>query len=285
MSNDDRGTYSPPTEDNLSYETRRPAARDQPPVTLIVSAICLVVLLVIVVVLYSSGLNKRGKIAPEVGDSIGDFKSGQVQDAKPLPDTDLSLDNGQSVSFAAGAETPSSRTTDKDIAPPPAAPINGPLPSQTGNAPVQAGPVQAAPVQAAPVQSGPVQSGPVQPASSQAPLRQDNASAPVAPKPVVKAPAATSAASSSSVAAARPAVSGGNAVQIGAYDSTGTADAEYARVASSYGLFVGGAGKKVEKVTTANGTFYRTLFTGLSADKAHAFCAALKANGRDCILR
>ena len=81
------------------------------------------------------------------------------------------------------------------------------------------------------------------------------------------------------------AVSGGTSVQIGAYDSTDSASAEYAKVASSYGLFVGGAGKKIEKVTTPKGVFYRTAFTGLTPDKARAFCAALKANGRDCIIR
>ncbi|MCR6661268.1 MAG: hypothetical protein NVV72_18830 [Asticcacaulis sp.] len=88
----DRGTYSPPTEDNLSYESRRtPASRDKAPITLIISGICLVVLLLVVVILYNSGtLNKHGNIAPEVGDSLGDIKEGQVQDAKPLSDQDLS---------------------------------------------------------------------------------------------------------------------------------------------------------------------------------------------------
>ncbi|HWU48896.1 MAG TPA: SPOR domain-containing protein [Asticcacaulis sp.] len=253
MSNDDRGTYSPPTEDNLSYETRRPASRDQAPVTLIISGICLVILLVIVVVLYNSGLNKHGKIAPEVGDSVGDFKDAQVQDAKPLADSDLSLDDGQNVTFAPSAEAPVVRSPDKDVAPPPAAPITGPLPSQAG----------------------------VSSSSLSAPA----ASAPASSvAPVVKS--ATPPAPASAAAKPAPAaVSGGTAVQIGAFDSTDTANAEYAKVASSYGLFVGGAGKKIEKVTTAKGDFYRTAFTGLTPDKARAFCSALKANGRDCIVR
>ncbi|MGN6422874.1 MAG: SPOR domain-containing protein [Asticcacaulis sp.] len=254
MSNDDRGTYSPPTEDNLSYETRRPASRDQAPVTLIISGICLVVLLVIVVVLYNSGLNKHGKIAPEVGDSVGGFKDTQVQDAKPLADSDLSLDDGQNVTFAPSAEAPAVRTPDKDVAPPPAAPIAGPLPSQAG------------------VSSSSL--------SAPAAATPPSTVAPVV-KPVTPPPASASVAAK----AAPAAVSGGTAVQIGAFDSTDTANAEYAKVASSYGLFVGGAGKKIEKVTTANGTFYRTAFTGLTPDKARAFCAALKANGRDCIVR
>ena len=98
--------------------------------------------------------------------------------------------------------------------------------------------------------------------------------APVAAKPVT-AP----------VAVAKPAASGSASVQIGAYTSTDIANAEYAKVASSYGLFVGGASKRIEKVTTPNGTFYRTAFTGLSADKAKSFCSALKASGHDCIVK
>ena len=259
MSNDDRGTYSPPTEDNLSYETRRPASRDQAPVTLIISGICLVILLVIVVVLYNSGLNKHGKIAPEVGDSVGDFKEAQVQDAKPLSDSDLSLDDGQNVAFAPSAEAPAPRTPDKDVAPPPAAPIEGPLPSQAA----------------------------VSSSSLTAPAQASAQTAPAA-APVLRPAAPAASAPASAAAAAKPApaaAAGGTSVQIGAYDSTDSASAEYAKVASSYGLFVGGAGKKIEKVTTPKGVFYRTAFTGLTPDKARAFCAALKANGRDCIIR
>jgi len=252
----DRGTYSPPTEDNLSYESRRaPASRDKAPITLIISGICLVVLLLVVVILYNSGtLNKHGKIAPEVGDSLGDIKEGQVQDAQPLSDQDLS-DSGIAT-FAPGSEVPGARpaasASTVDIAPLPAAPIEGPLPSQS--------------------------SASVAVSSSAAPASAAASSSVAAPKPAVSA-------TSSSVAAVKP-VSGGTAsVQIGAYTSTDIANTEYAKVASSYGLFVGGASKRIEKVTTPNGTFYRTAFTGLSADKAKSFCSALKASGHDCIVK
>lgn len=105
----DRGTYSPPTEDNLSYESHRtPVSRDKAPITLIISGICLVVLLLVVVILYNSGtLNKHGRIAPEVGDTLGDIKEGQVQDAKPLSDQDLN-DSGVAT-FAPGSEVPGAR--------------------------------------------------------------------------------------------------------------------------------------------------------------------------------
>jgi hypothetical protein len=249
----DRGTYSPPTEDHLSYERRVPTSRDQAPVTLIVSGICLVVLLLAVVILYNFALNKQGKIAPEVGDPLGDVKEGQVQEAKPLSDQDMSTDGGVAI-FAPGSEVPGARPAASagvvDVAPLPAAPITGPLPSQTG-ASAAATSSAVASSAAAPVLT------PAKPVVTPA-------------KPATTPPVAAS---------------GSSAVQIGAFTSTEIANAEYAKVASSYGLFVGGAGKRVEKVTTPNGTFYRTAFTGLSAEKAKSFCAALKSAGHDCIVK
>ncbi|ESQ84537.1 hypothetical protein AEAC466_09295 [Asticcacaulis sp. AC466] len=251
---EDRGTYSPPTEDNLSYEPRRtPSSRDQAPVTLIVSGICLVVLLLVVVILYNSGLNKHGKIAPEVGDSIGDIKEGQVQDAKPLTDQDM---NDASVAtFTPGSEVPGQRPAPTvDVAPAPVAPITGPLPSQASDSALTA-------TSAAPAPSSTSTSS----VSSAAP--------------------AAAATSSSTPPLKLTSAAGGASVQIGAFTSTDIANSEYAKVASSYGLFVGGAGKKIEKVTTPNGTFYRTAFTGLTSEKAKSFCSALKAAGHDCIVK
>ena len=68
--------------------------------------------------------------------------------------------------------------------------------------------------------------------------------------------------------------------------STAIADREYAAVASRFGSFTSGAEKRVQEVTAANGsTVYRTTFTGMSRERAVAFCNALKAAGRDCIVR
>lgn len=254
MQDKDRGTYSPPTEDNLSYETRRTASRDQAPLTLIISGIVLVVVLLAAVLLYNSGLNNHNKVIPEVGDSLGDFKDGKVTDAQPLNDSDLTdgTDASGAAKFAPGTEAPGIRSAtadDQNLAPAPVAPIEGPLPSQSS---VDTTPVPGA---AAAASAAPV----VAPAA----------------KPVVATPAV-----------AKPVVStGSTSVQIGAFTSQDIANGEYAKVASSYGLFVGGAGKKIEKVETASGTFYRTAFTGLTPDKAKSFCSALKAAGHDCIVR
>lgn len=238
MLDKDRGTYSPPTEDNLSYESRRTASRDQAPLTLIISGIVLVVVLLAAVLFYNSGLSTKGRIPVEVGDTLGEFRDEKVTDAKVLSDEDLA--EGSQAKFAPGSETPALRDSatsgETNVAPPVAAPIEGPLPSQK--------PVEAVPV-------------------------------PAETKPETK-PAATP----------QPvASSGSTSVQIGAFNSQEQANTEYAKVASSFGLFVGGAGKSVQKVETERGTFYRTAFTGLSADKAKSFCAALKSAGRDCIVR
>lgn len=248
MTDKDRGTYSPPTEDNLSYEARRPGQRDQAPITLIISGIFLVVLLIVVLIFYNSGLNKGAGNAPEVGDPVGDAKE-RIEDAKPLSEQefDAGQDTGAAV-FAPSAEAPArdAASMAANEAPPPAAPIQGPLPSQTDNAAITGGQLKP-PVQAV--------TPPATPAATPAP------------------------------AAAKPA-GAGSVVQIGAFDSQETANREYASVASSYGLFVGGTSKRVEKVETPKGTFYRTSFAGFaSAEKARSFCAALKAAGRDCIVK
>lgn len=86
-------------------------------------------------------------------------------------------------------------------------------------------------------------------------------------------------------AAGTPAT-GSASVQIGAFGSTAIAEREYAAVASGFPQFASGTGKRVQEVTSSNGqTVYRTQFTGLSPERARAFCAALRAAGRDCLVR
>jgi cell division protein FtsN len=247
MTDKDRGTYSPPTEDNLSYEARRPAQRDQAPITLIISGIFLVVLLIVVLIFYNSGLNKGAGNAPEVGESVGEYKE-RVDEAKPLSEQEFESGNDTgTATFATSTEAPArDASMAATEAPPPAAPIQGPLPSQTDNVAITGGQLKP-PVQVVTPQATPAATP-----------------APTAPKPVAA----------------------GAMVQIGAFDSQEKANREYASVASSYGLFVGGTSKRIEKVETAKGTFYRTSFAGFaSSEKARSFCAALKDAGRDCIVK
>ena len=110
------------------------------------------------------------------------------------------------------------------------------------------------------------------------------AKAPAAPAPRPTTPAAPPAATPAP-AASTPAT-GSASVQIGAFSSTAIADREYAAVAGRFGQYASGAEKRVTEVTTSSGsTLYRTAFSGLSRERATAFCNALKAAGRDCIVR
>ncbi|WP_374321880.1 SPOR domain-containing protein, partial [Brevundimonas sp.] len=97
---------------------------------------------------------------------------------------------------------------------------------------------------------------------------------------------ATAPAATTPAPAAPAAARGSASVQIGAFSSTEIADREYAAVAGRFGQYASGAEKRVTEVTTSSGsTLYRTAFSGLSRERATAFCNALKAAGRDCIVR
>ena len=121
------------------------------------------------------------------------------------------------------------------------------------------------------------------------PLPRPTAPAAAAPAPAVKAapaPRPATPAVPTETTASPPAAAGSSAVQIGAFSSTALADREYAAVAARFPQFAQGAGKRVQEVTASNGsTVYRTTFTGLSRERATAFCAALQGAGRDCIVR
>lgn len=105
--------------------------------------------------------------------------------------------------------------------------------------------------------------------------------------PAAPTPRATTPAAVATPATKAPAATGGSAsVQIGAFSSTEIADREYAAVAGRFGAYASGAEKRVTEVTSSSGsTLYRTAFSGLSRERAVAFCNALKAAGRDCIVR
>ncbi|MFT3996008.1 MAG: SPOR domain-containing protein [Asticcacaulis sp.] len=258
VDDNERGTYTPPTEDHLSYESRRSAARrDQMPITLIASVIVLLVLLLAVVIFYNSGLNTR-KVG-DVGETLGNYKDGAIEEAKPLTDADL-LDpgvahdaqvSGTAPTFANDTEAPQARD------------------AASAAAPVK--PADSAENLLPPAQTVPPVAKPSEPAKT------------VEPKPEVKAEAPTAKPVEKPVAAA----AGGSAsVQIGAFSSREIADREFAALASSYGLFVGGTSKVVEKIDRNGSTFYRTSFSGFaSKEKARQFCDALKAASKSCFVK
>lgn len=249
----ERGAYTPPTDDDLpferrSYDPRRAPAAKSPPITLIISAIVLLLLIVAVVVFYRSGVRSSTDAPPAVGTPVESMKVEAPLDAQPIdPEAGVRVyrDGGEATD-AVPTFTPGPEA----VAPRPAP---QPLPAAPTALPL------AAPAVVAPATPAPAK--------------------PVTAAPAVKAPAAP--------APAAPAAAGGSSgVQIGAFSSTAIADREYAAVASRFGQYASGAEKRVQEVTAANGsTVYRTTFTGMSRDRAVAFCNALKAAGRDCIVR
>ncbi|MCV0415847.1 MAG: SPOR domain-containing protein [Brevundimonas sp.] len=252
-----RGAYTPPTDDDLPFRRNSFDPRDggrrvgggggrTPPVTLIVSAAVLLLLIVAVIFFYRSGLRASTDAPPAVGQPVGEMKSAPPIDAQPV-------DPAEGVRVYRDEAT---ETTDAPITftPPPEAPQPRP----------------AAPPASAPTGQG---LAPAAPAASATPAPRP--APPAASTPAAPAPAPT------------PAAAGGSAsVQIGAFSSTEIADREYAAVAGRFGQYASGAQKRVTEVTTSSGsTLYRTAFAGLSRERATAFCNALKAAGRDCIVR
>lgn len=246
----DRGAYTPPTDDDLpfnrgGFDARRTPPSKAPPVTLIVSAAVLLVLIVIVVLVYRSGLRSSQDVPPAVGTPVGQLKVEAPIDAQPVdPNADVQVYRGSAEPTTA---EPQFAPPPEEVQPRPAPKALPPTESQLPPAPRPTAPAAATPERPAPMPS-----------------------APATPAPAAPAAAAT----------------GTSAVQIGAFSSTAIADREYAAVAGRFPQFARGAQKRVQEVTAANGsTVYRTTFYGLSRERAQAFCAAIKAGGRDCLVR
>lgn len=251
-----RGAYTPPTDDDLpfrrnSYDPRSgrnvgSGGGKAPPVTLIVSAVVLLLLIVAVIFFYRSGMRASTDAPPAVGQPVGEMKTAPPIDAQPIDP-------------AAGVRVYRDETETTD------APVTFTPPPETPQ------PRPAAPAPVAPTGQG---LAPVKPATP-------------APAPTTPATRPATAPAATTPAPAAPAAARGSAsVQIGAFSSTEIADREYAAVAGRFGQYASGAEKRVTEVTTSGGsTLYRTAFSGLSRERATAFCNALKAAGRDCIVR
>ncbi len=256
MSHDDnnrsneRGAYTPPTDDDLpfnrgGFDARRPPAAKAPPVTLIVSAVVLLALILAVVLYYRSGLRASTDAPPAVGTPVGALSVDAPIEAQPIdPEEGVGLYR----------DAPEVAETAPTFVPPPEEVMPRPAPRPI-----------------APVETE-VASPPVR-----APARVTTSAPPVA-TPTPAAPKATPAPATTS--------GGTSGVQIGAFASTAAADREYAALAGRYPQFARVAEKRVQEVTTSAGTtVYRTTFTGLSRESAQAFCAAIKAGGGDCLVR
>lgn len=250
-----RGAYTPPTDDDLpfrrnSYDPRSgrnvgSGGGKAPPVTLIISVVVLILIAVAVAWLYGRSGLRASTDAPP---AVGQ-PVGEMKTAAPI--------DAQPIDPAEGVRVYRDETETTD------APVTFTPPPETPQ------PRPAAPPTAAPTGQG------LPPANTATPAAP-------APRPTTPAPAPVAA-----PATKAPAATGGSAsVQIGAFSSTEIADREYAAVAGRFGAYASGAEKRVTEVTSSSGsTLYRTAFSGLSRERAVAFCNALKAAGRDCIVR
>lgn len=297
MSNNDRGAYTPPTEESLPFDARRARSSAPAPLTLIISGVVFLVLLVALVLMYQSGTRSKGEV-PSVGTATGVQKVAPGADqAKPLTDSDITPVYGQNPApsnpaFRKGPETPQ-----------PLTPETGPVTAGTQGGSATTGAATSAPATApatsaptngtlahpsAPVTTQPLTT-PSQPAPVKPALKVETVPAPVAKpvaKPEVKAEAKPEPKPSATTASGATASSAGAVVQIGAYTSREIADREFAAAASSMGPLAAKAKKHVEPVEVDGKTRYRTQFTGFaSKDQAKQLCDALKASGHTCIVK
>lgn len=168
------------------------------------------------------------------------------------------------------------------------APVNEAVTDLDGQA-AEAGAINAALVEATP-EAAPSASA-VQTSTRPAPRPRRVAAVQAAP---AEAPAATQAAAAP---AARPEAapaaqkvapsaisSGASMVQIGAFDSNALAEGEWNRVSGKFGALFSGKAQVIQKVETNGRNFWRLRAAGFeNRDEARRFCAALIAEGIDCI--
>lgn len=251
--NHDRGAYTPPTEDDLPFDSapyqQRPTRQaagfnpvgNNPPWALIIAGIVLVGIIIAVAAFYSGGLRASEDAPGDLGTPLQD----EMRVEAPI--------NAQPINPEAGITV-----------------YDG------ANAPTETAPTFTAPPET------------VQPRPEPAPEpRPEPRPEPVTPRverpatpPVVTPPAPKR--------AETPVMpTGGSAsVQIGAFSTPGQAENEYNAVVGRHSQFTDGATRRVQEVTTAGGdALYRTTVGGLSREQATGLCNAIKARGGDCIVR
>lgn len=117
------------------------------------------------------------------------------------------------------------------------------------------------------------------PAAAAAPVAASRPAA--APK---AAPAAVAAPVDEAPAAPAKVAVGAAMVQIGAFDSDALAKGEWSRVSGKFGPLFSGKSRVVQEAQSGGRTFWRLRAAGFaSKDEARRFCAALIAEGVDCI--
>jgi hypothetical protein len=324
MTDQDRGAYTPPTDEALAFDARRQSERRPVPMTLVGSAVVLVVLIVGVAVVYRGGVRGADEAPRPIGQPVVSVKT-----PPPLTVANANsvgaADDGESKSVAA-APTPQPAPTPT---PAPAAPLKdkpaakvatasdsptfAPAPEQPAPRPEPAAktlalldqPGQAAgaarvkvtPPPGKPIRTaggldasevaaaGMTRAAPAHPAPSASPAPAPFKVATATPKPALSKSAAGPKSIDAALASSSQ-VTGGPVVQIGAFSSAALSDQGYADVSKIMVGQMAGKAKHVMTVDHGGATLFRTWVSGFATRaQADAFCAALKARSKPCFVK
>lgn len=294
MSDASRGAYAPESDAPLVFDARKSQSAQSPmPMALVISVVVLVVLGGAILYLYRSGARSGTDIPRPVGTSVAETRGAPAGQAAPAADpaVDIQVYNPQKpdltgqAAFAAPPEKPQPRGQGQPISADHA--NSGLRPSQPAVATVRAedSPIATAPsLSAARLIVAP-------PVVIKVPAEAATRSPPPVPKvaeaPPRPAPAAIKVAAPPAKPVAHAAISRGTArVQIGAYSSKALADRGWNDAARIAPASAAGKGKTVEAIQKGDVTLFRTSVTGFASKAdAAAFCADLKAAGKDCFVK
>ena len=309
MTDYDRGAYTPQTDAPLAFDPRRPSERRPVPMALIGSAAVLVILLAGVAMVYRGGVRHAGESPRPVGEPVMAVKTApppaQTAPASSPANSDVYADTQASNTVASAASPPAQSPT---FAPPAEQPAARPAPSAATVAllakpaapnhierPQTPSETAAAP-SAVPSTSGSktaattahVHAHPKPDASELAAAGATRTDAATAepPAPAVRRSKALASEAAPPAASTLSAAPGKAVVQIGAFSSSALADKGYADVSAALPDQMAGKAKHVQPLDKDGATLYRTWLSGFAtrAD-AQAFCEALKAKGKTCLVK
>ena len=301
MTDYDRGAYTPQTDAPLAFDPRRPTERRPLPMALIGSAAVLVILLAGVAMVYRGGVRHAGESPRPVGEPVMAVKTAppSVSTAASSPANPDVYSETQTSNTVASTVSPPAKTP--TFAPPAEQPAARPAPSAATVA-LLAKPAAPNRIERPATPSETAAAPAVAPSHVHARPKPDASELAAAGATRTTADAAATTATSAepmlrkskTLAADAPTTTaptlspapGKAVVQIGAFSSSALADKGYADVSAALPDQMSGKAKHVQPLDKDGTTLYRTWLSGFGtrAD-AQAFCEALKAKGKTCLVK
>jgi len=320
MTDQDRGAYTPPTDEALAFDARRQSERRPAPMTLVGSVVVVVVMIVGVAVVYRGGVRNADQAPRPVGQPVVSVKTPPPAPVVAANSVSAAgADDSKSVApppiAAAPPTTPAmttptapanlkptvriaTKTDAPTFAPAPEQPAPRPQPAAKTLAlldqpsqPVGPSRVKVTPPPGHPIRSaGGLDASEVAAAgmtgSTQTGSRSAPASIPYKVAAATPKPAAPPAPSIDSILARSSAPASGPVVQIGAFSSAALSEQGYADVSKIMAGQMAGKARHVMTVDHAGATLFRTWVSGFATRaQANAFCAALKARNKPCFVK